>query len=103
MTPKLPEMDLHRLLEEEPDRSLAELEADVWAALTRYTHARRVFSAVFATQAAVLAVAIVGSAVAGFHSAPANRPTRLSVFSPRPALAASTLLTHREPPADREP
>lgn len=35
MMPKLPESDLEILLNEEPDRSLASLEADIWAALVR--------------------------------------------------------------------
>lgn len=102
MMPKLPESDLQILLEEEPDRSLASLEADIWAALSRYSHARRVFRAVFATQAAVLAAALIGSALVGFYTVPVSRPGELDIFSIRPALAASTLLAKAEPLADRE-
>jgi len=89
--------DLQSLLEARPDRSLATLEGDTWKALARHTRTRRVFRAVFAVQAAVMAAALMGSAVVGFHSAPENRGAVLDIFSPRATLAASTLLADHEP------
>lgn len=101
MTSKTPNSDLERLLRQEPDRSLASLEADLWSRLAQHTHARRVFRGVYALQAAVLAAALVGSTIAGLRSAPASRQGELNVFSPRPVLAASTLLTERGATSDR--
>ena len=97
MVERLRKYALEGLLDQEPDRPLASLEADVWAAITRQAHARRVFRAVFAAQALVLTAALISSAVAGFHLAPVNRSGQLDVFSTRPILAASTLLAGREP------
>jgi len=89
--------DLQRLLEGEPDHSLATLEADIWVAVDRHTRARRLFKVVLAAQTVVLAVALMGSAAAGFRLAPAYGPGELDVFSPRPSLAASTVLVDRQP------
>jgi len=93
----MPEPDLQKLLEAGPDHPLATLETDIWAALDRHTHARRLFKAVFFAQTAVLAAVMIGSAAAGFRLTSAHRPGVLDVFSPRPTLAASTLLGHRKP------
>lgn len=101
MTSKSPSSDLQRLLAQEPDRSLSSLEADLWSRLAQHTYERRVFKGVFALQAAVLAAALVGSALAGLHSAPASPQGELNVFSPRPVLAASTLLTERGATSDQ--
>ena len=93
----MPESDLQKLFEQGPDHSLATLEADIWTALDRHTHARRLFKAVLTAQTAVLAAALIGSAAAGFRAAPAHRPGSLDIFSPQPMLAASTLLGNRAP------
>ena len=92
-----PKSTLQGLLEQEPDCSLASLEADVWAAIDWHAHTRRVFRTVFTAQAAVLATALISSAIAGFHLAPASRSGQLEIFSSRPILAASTLLADHEP------
>lgn len=91
------DQDLQRLLEGEPDRSLATLEVDIWAAVDRHVRARRLFKVVLVAQSAVLAVALIGSVAAGFRLAPAYGPGELDVFSMRPSLAASTLLVDRHP------
>lgn len=89
------EFDLRQLLERGVDRSLATLEADVWAGVAAQAKAQRVFRAVFAIQVALLAVVVLGSGLVGRHLATADDPTALDVFSSRPALAASTLLLDR--------
>jgi len=93
----MPEPDLQKLLKAAPDHSLATLEVDIWASLDRRIGAQRLFKAVFIAQTAVLAAVMIGGAAAGFRLTPAHRPGVLDVFSPRPTLAASTLLGHRKP------
>ena len=90
--------DLQRLLEEGPDRSLDSLEADIWAGVEQHMHARHVYRTVFAAQAVVVAAALIGSAVVGFHSSPVSRPSgALDIFSPQSRLAVSTLLAGEKP------
>jgi hypothetical protein len=91
------ESDLRQLLEQGADRTLVTLEADIWAGIAAQAQAHRVFKRVFAAQVVVLAVAVLGSNVIGRHLIAAGSSTQLDIFSPRPALAASTLLLGQHP------
>lgn len=83
--------DLQRLLAADADRSLAGLEADIWAATAARLEGRRVFRAAIAAQAALLAGLAIGGAWAQSHLT-TSRYSELDSFSLRPSLAASTLL-----------
>lgn len=86
------EAKIKELAEQVPDHALDALEADIWSGVAAHVQAQRVFKVVFASQTLVLAVALIGSAIAGHRWGTTRQPTDLGVFSPRATLAASTLL-----------
>ena len=91
------ESDLRQLLERGADRSLATLEADIWATVAARARAQRVFRAVLAVQVVVLTVAVLGSGLMGRQSAAEHPSGELDIFSSQPSLAASTLLLGPHP------
>ena len=87
------EDDLNRLLSRGPDRRLETLESDVWAGVSVQERSKQWGRRLLALQALVLAVALIGSVLAGQHWRTSHHGTPLDVFSPQLPLGASTLLT----------
>lgn len=80
----------------EPRRSLAGLEADIWAGVEARLAANRRSRVIFSCQAAVLAISIMISAAAGAHFASApDSSSALNVFSTRADLAPAWRLMGR--------
>jgi len=89
------ERDILRL-SEQPGRPLDRMEADIWAGVAARTESRRASRVVLSCQAAVLAIALVGSVAAGTRAAIMdNQAAGLGVFSTRADLSPSTLLIGR--------
>lgn len=83
---------LEQLAHAMPDRSLDRLEADIWSGIAARERARRITRIVLASQGVVLAVALLGSLVAGQRWAAASALQADNPFSPQWTLAASTRL-----------
>jgi hypothetical protein len=85
--------DIRKLVERDRGTSLADLEADVWRRESVLQSDRRIMHRLTTLQGLLMAVAIVGSAGAGFaaslHLADLRRPV---VAMPGEDLAPSTLL-----------
>lgn len=87
--------DIEKLLHRPSDRRLDTLEADIWAGVAERERSVRISRGLFAMQAVVLALTLLGALVAGKYTASAAGPA-VDVFSPRMALSASTLLDGSE-------
>ena len=61
------EDDIRKLDARDGKRALDQLESQIWAGVDARMRARRVSRAVFSCQAAVLAISVVSSVVAGTH------------------------------------
>jgi hypothetical protein len=83
---------INRLDQHAQSRPLQGLEAAVWAELDRRAAQSRAVRTVATWQAAVMVLALVTSAGVGALAATQSPPPSLGVFSPRGALAPSTLL-----------
>ena len=84
---------LRRLRATPPDRDLVSLEAAVWKAVAARELERTQAAAVRPFAVLGVAGALVFGVVAGGAGGGESRaPSELAVFSPRPALAPSTLL-----------
>ncbi len=88
------EAHLRKLSEQDGDRILTGLETDIWAGVAARAKAREASRWIISCQAAVMVVAVIGSAAIGVHFAtpPASSSQVLSSFSSRIAFAPSTLL-----------
>jgi hypothetical protein len=87
------EADIRRLDEREPVAVLKGLEADIWAGIAARAAARRTGRLVVFWQAAVMALAIVGSVATGLVLATSSELPRAGMFTPAGMnLAPSHLL-----------
>jgi hypothetical protein len=84
--------DLDTLNAKEPDHGLGALESDVWARVAAREQSRVISRTVLASQALILALALAGSVMTGYHRGAFSPPSDLGVFSPHTPMAASTLL-----------
>ena len=85
--------DIAKLTEQEPRRSLAMLETDIWAGVAARATAKRTSKLLFACQAVVMTLALTGSIAVGSRTGlSAHQTIELGVFSTRADLAPSTLL-----------
>ena len=93
------ESDIGKLNARKPNCSLARLEADVWAGVAVRTRTRQAGRLILSCQAALMAIALMGSIAAGAFTAAlaANPPQAFSSFSSRTTLAPSTLLLGSHP------
>jgi len=83
-------------LSEMSDRSLDQLEADVWKGVDARVREKRISTAVISCQATVFAIAVMVSVVAGTQVGEAMSQSQELVFlSTRADLAPSTLLIGR--------
>ena len=87
------EADIHRLNDQEPQKPLDGMEADIWAGVEARIEAKKTSRVVLSCQAAVLAIALVGSVVIGDRAGVADTGgAGLDVFAIRGDLAPSTRL-----------
>ncbi len=89
--------EISRLAEQPADRSLNDLEADIWAGVAAHNVARQTGRIIASCQAGVMLVALLGAAAAGATTAAMGRTPSTIITSAGADFAPSTLLLGQRP------
>ena len=89
--------DLNELADEPPDRSLEQLEAQIWAGVAIREQAMRATRRLVALQGVLVLAALIGGFIAGHYWSEIQPDRSLDAFSSRMPLSASTLLAGNRP------
>lgn len=84
--------EIRTLAARAPDHALDRLEVDIWNRVATRERTRRASSRLLVLQAALLGIAFLASAAAGYQWTHTGNTPELSVFSPRSPLNTSVSL-----------
>lgn len=89
--------ELNELAQEPPDRSLEQLEAQIWVGVATREQAMRVTRRLVALQGVLVIAALIGGLIAGHYWGGMQPDRSLDAFSSHMPLSAATLLAGNRP------